>query len=205
MGGFTDIADSRLPAASPSIILEHHAGRPDIPEGRFTKIAEAALAPRRLGAGRFRRFRNAHEFAGEVLSRYQAHTDEAHRIVRDLFAQGKISIPEGASEHLILGHRIDAIATSRLRRWLKEEGIREGRDGVIRVNRRLYSPDGKSYRRPDIHIPEASLILDGTTGQKWRTTPQIADFIRNSGHNVTIVRPRRLGDLYTYSIPAGDY
>ena len=99
----------------------------------------------------------------------------------------------------MIGGRTDALARGYLRSWVRNtEGLLEGPDSIIQVNRWLRDPAGSgAYRIPDVRIRGANAIFDGTIGWKDASTPQIIDFRNFSGGNtVTIVRPTRLGGSY---------
>jgi hypothetical protein len=103
---------------------------------------------------------------------------------------------------LTVGQRTDGIARAALRSWLKSEQIVEGAGGVIQVNRYLRNPAGGTWRVPDIRIPGANIIFDGTIGKKTPGMAQIIDFRAFSGgNNVMIVRPTQLGGSYGLVFP----
>ena len=92
---------------------------------------------------------------------------------------------------------MDRFARSELQSWLRSEGITEGPGELIQVNRYLRDPGSDAYRIPDVRVPGAGTILDGTIGTKTSTTPQVIDFRAFSGgDNVIIVRPARIGGSY---------
>lgn len=93
---------------------------------------------------------------------------------------------------------MDNYARSQMRSWLASEGLFEGQGSVIQINRWLRDPTGSgAYRIPDVRIPSANVIFDGTIGIKTSSTPQVIDFGSFSGgNNVIIVRPTRLGGSY---------
>ena len=64
----------------------------------------------------------------------------------------------------------------------------------FQVNRRLYDPAGSgAYRIPDVYIPGANAIFDGTIAEKTNLLQQTIDFNSFSGGgNVTIIRPSGL-------------
>jgi hypothetical protein len=97
--------------------------------------------------------------------------------------------------HPFGGQRTDAYARDAIRGWVESENLA---DDVVLINRRLYEPgEGLAYRIPDIRVPDANLILDGTIGWKWGTTAQIGDFRAFSGARIIVVRPSALGGPYT--------
>lgn len=105
------------------------------------------------------------------------------------------------NDNLVIGSRVDRFARDGLRQWLAAEGIQEGAGRIIAVNRRLYDPLGSGpYRQPDVYIPGARLILDGSLEWKVATSPQILGFRAYSGGaNVTIIRPTVLPKGGSYS------
>jgi hypothetical protein len=156
-------------------------------------------APGRGGSFGGSRFSSAEDFASEAFTRYQRYTDEAYEAALRAEARGRLVVPEGMSRETIIGQRVDAAARIRMRRWLRSEGIGEGPGELVQVNRWLRDPFGSGrYRIPDVRIPGANSIMDGTIGYKWSSTLQIRDFSSFSGGNrITIVRPRALGGSYS--------
>ena len=90
-----------------------------------------------------------------------------------------------------------------LRDWLASEGIPHEAGDIIQVNRWLRDVAGSgAHRVPDVRIPGARTIFDGTIGWKSSTTPQVIDFHNFSGGDtVIIVRPTRLGGSYEIVFP----
>ncbi len=125
-----------------------------------------------------------------VSTSYQQFYNEAWQQTAARFNQGEIVVPAGQSWQTILGRETDAAARAQMRMFLQREGISEGAGGQVLLNRRLNDPSGSgAYRIPDVNIPGAGLILDGTIGTKTIMTPQIQDFINWSGSRVNIVSP----------------
>ena len=153
--------------------------------------------------GKYGRFGDAQTLADEAYLRYQRYTNDAYTAVMDAHERGRLSIPDGMSPETIIGQRTDAIARIRMSRWLENEGISEGPGSTVQLNRWLRDPSGSgNYRIPDVRIPDANLIMDGTIGFKWQTTPQVADFYSFSGGSrITIVRPTQLGGSYSLLPP----
>ena len=87
-----------------------------------------------------------------------------------------------------VGEKVDAVARKRLKAWLLKQGVSEGRDGTVQVNRWLRNPaKPKKYRIPDVRIGE--LVLDGTIGRKSIFTPQVRDYFKFGANRVIIIRP----------------
>ena len=115
---------------------------------------------------------------GNVTGAYQRFYNTGWQTVVQRFNQGEITIPAGQSWQTVLGQQVDQYARGALLNYLDNEGIQEGPGGQVLVNRQLLDPSGSgNYRIPDVQIPSASLILDGTIGSKNLLTPQIQDFI----------------------------
>ncbi|HEY7853078.1 MAG TPA: hypothetical protein VIB82_08885, partial [Caulobacteraceae bacterium] len=93
-----------------------------------------------------------------------------------------------------IGGRLDGLARDGIRQFVEDEGVREGSGELIQINRRLPDPDGSGASRfPDIYIPKAGVIFDGSLAPKFASSLQIADFGRFSGGAKTsIVRPSSL-------------
>ncbi len=125
-----------------------------------------------------------------ILAKYQNLYDRHYADTVRLAQQGAIQ-----GGHFAIGRRLDKLARMDLRSWLELEGIPEGPNEIVRINRRLPDPTGSGdYRVPDVYIPEAQTILDGSLTPKSGSTPQIGDFGRFSGRaKTTIVRPAGLG------------
>jgi hypothetical protein len=133
------------------------------------------------------------EFVDNVLIKYQNYYDQAYSLVMANVAQGRL--PNVAR---LIGLEVDGIARIQLRAWLKGEGISEGANSIISINRYLRNPSLYSnYRIPDIFIPSRNLIIDGSIALKHRGLSQIIDFRAfTNGGNIVIVRPTVLGGSY---------
>jgi hypothetical protein len=138
-------------------------------------------------------FRTMEEFGDAVFSQYQQLHDQGYAITMQQVSQGLVQ-----NDRTVIGTAIDTYARDGLRQWLFNEGIPEGSGQIIAVNRRLYDPLGTGlYRQPDVYIPGANLIMDGTIQQKTIFTPQTIEFNNFSGGaNVLIVRPSAEGGSY---------
>jgi hypothetical protein len=138
------------------------------------------------------------QFRDAVFDRYQQFYDMAYARV-----QARVAAKQMAGDALSVGQRTDRIARAALRSWLKAEQIVEGAGEVIQVNRYLRNPAGQNWRVPDIRIPGANIIFDGTISpSKMPSTAQIADFRAFSGgNNIVLVRPTQLGGSYGLVFP----
>ncbi len=138
-------------------------------------------------------YQTSAEFSDAALARYQQFYDQA-----DAIAQARITAGRMSSNPTVVGGWMDNYARSQMRGWLASEGLVEGEGGMTQVNRWLRDPTGSgAYRIPDVRIPSANVIFDGTIGMKTSSTPQVMDFIKFSGGDkVIIVRPTRLGGSY---------
>ena len=164
------------------------------------EAGDLAKAGQAVGAlGRYGRFNSADELAAEAFTRYQSYYDEGYERFKGAADRGALRSPGSMPIEVAIGQETDAFARGRMRAWLREEGIAEGPQGVIRVNRRLYDPDGSGrYRIPDVYIPDARLIMDGSLTAKTAQAPQVMDFHTYSGSNVTIVQPTQVGPSYSF-------
>jgi RHS repeat-associated protein len=125
-----------------------------------------------------------------VTTAYQNFYNQAWQEVVNDFNQGGTKVPAGQSWQTVLGQRTDAAARDMLNDYLNAQGIPEGPGGQVLVNRRLYDPSSSgAYRIPDVRIPSANLILDGTVGTKTPATPQVQDFMNWGNNRVNIVSP----------------
>jgi RHS repeat-associated protein len=126
-----------------------------------------------------------------IINNYQRYYSEAWSQVVNDFNKGNITIPAEMNWKTVLGQRTDAIARNRLINFLRREGIPEGPQTDVLVNRWLRDPSGSGkYRIPDVRLKTTRTILDGTIGNKTVTSPQIQDFIQFSGgDNVIIIKP----------------
>ena len=133
------------------------------------------------------------QFRDAVFDRYQQFYDQA-----DAIAQARIAARRLSSDPKVVGGFMDRFARDQMRDWLASELISEGAGSVIQVNRYLRNPAGANWRVPDIRIPGANIIFDGTISpSKIASTPQIVDFrLFSGGNHVVIVRPTRLGGSY---------
>jgi hypothetical protein len=144
-------------------------------------------------------FTTPDELASEVLSRYQKYSDLAYDRALRADAAGRLKVRPGVSQATRVGQYTDRIAQSMLKGWLKSEGIPNSPNGLVRINRWLRDPAGTGlYRIPDVRVPSANMIFDGTIGYKWSSTPQVVDFMNfSAGDQVVIVRPGQLGGSYS--------
>jgi hypothetical protein len=133
------------------------------------------------------------EFDQAVRARYQTFYNQA-----DTIAQARIAAGQLENDPTIVGAFMDRFARGQMRAWLASEGIQEGPGSLIQVNRWLRDPAGTgAYRIPDIRIPGADTIYDGTIAPKGWDTMQIRTFsIFARESNIVIVRPDRLGGSY---------
>jgi hypothetical protein len=130
------------------------------------------------------------EYRDAVGATYQQLYDQGYSLTVNRVNQGLV-----ANDPLVIGSEVDTFARDGLRQWsLNVEGIREGPGRIIQINRRLYDPSGSgAYRIPDVYIPGAGSIFDGTIAPKTAFMPQTVEFNAFSlGGNVTIVRPNQL-------------
>lgn len=133
------------------------------------------------------------EFTSTAFNNYQNFYNQSYDTVMQLVAQG--SIP---NIRRVIGIEVDTLARQQMRFWLSSEGISEGANSIISVNRRLYDPALNGlYRIPDIYIPGRSIIFEGSLAFKTHRAKQIIDFRNFSGNGkVIIVRPAILGGSY---------
>jgi hypothetical protein len=153
------------------------------------------LEPLGPGIGRSN-YQTLADFCDAVFRQYQRFYDEAYDIVTRQVALGLV-----ANNRTVMGREIDQVARVRLRDWLVgAEGLVERPDGLIAVNRRLYDPSGTGrYRQPDVYIPGARIVFDGSIQRKTRSMAQSVEFHTFSGNgNVIIVRPTREGGSYGF-------
>jgi len=134
-------------------------------------------------------YRSIDEFGDAALKQYQSFYDQHYEDVARLARN-----PAIPNSSFLIRRRVDGLARQNMREWLRSEGIPEGPGEVVQINRRLYDPAGSgAYRVPDVYIPDANTILDGSLAQKFGSNPQIANFGRFSGGaRTTIVRPSSL-------------
>ncbi len=130
------------------------------------------------------------EFDAAVGGKYQQLVDRGYADTMDLVARGLVK-----NDPTVIGSRVDSIARTGLRDWLRNvEEIQEGPGQIIQVNRRLYNLVGTgAYRIPDVYIPGARSIYDATIADKSIVLPQTIAFrIFSGGGNITIIRPSTL-------------
>jgi hypothetical protein len=135
-------------------------------------------------------FKTIGEFRDAVAVKYQQLYNQAYSDTMNLVSQGLVE-----NDPLVIGSRVDGIARTGLRDWsLNVEGIQEGPGRILQINRRLYNPSGGgAYRIPDVYVPGARSIFDGTIALKNNMLPQTVDFnIFSGGGNVMIIRPAPL-------------
>lgn len=159
---------------------------------RSPGLMPAAEQPNFLGPGAQPRGLLETPSVGDTISsNYQRYYNDAARQVVTRFNRGEVSIPSGVRWRTTLGQQVDNIARLRLRNFLEREGIAEGPQERVRVNRWLRDPAGSGkHRIPDVMLDNSRRILDGTIGRKLLTDPQPTDFAAFSGgYDVRLIRP----------------
>jgi len=160
------------------------------------QVGEISVRP----AGPFGRFKSAEDFELEAYRQLQRFHNEAFAKIEQSIRTGSLTPPPGLPQPLFFGKELDAAVRNQFREWVRSEGIEEGPTGVVRINRRLYdqtaAPGAKRYRQPDVYVPQANSILEGTMAPKSWRTPQIRDYRAFSGANTTVVRPQARGTSY---------
>ncbi|MEM1052703.1 MAG: hypothetical protein AAGI28_11475, partial [Pseudomonadota bacterium] len=136
-------------------------------------------------------FRTSGEFADAVGSRYQAFYNDASKAALRSEAAGALRGLKATR----VGAEADRLSAARLQAFLRAEGISEGPGGLVQINRWLRDPSGSGkFVRPDVRIPAAGRIFDGTVGTKTYGSAQITGFRDYSGGDrITIIRPESLG------------
>ncbi len=97
------------------------------------------------------------------------------------------------------GSFLDLFATRQARDFVRAEGLVEGPRADVRINRRLYDATGRIHVRPDVYIPPARFLADGSVSNKTLSLNggQMSNMLSFSGANsILIVRPRSLGGSY---------
>ena len=144
----------------------------------------------------FGRFHSMKPLQDASLAKYQQIVDEAYEAAERAWEAGWLA--KGLNKNQAIGAHMDAIARTRLRQWYANEGIMEGRKGIVQVNRRLTDPVGEAYRIPDVRIGD--VILDASLEAKDMLKAQVVEFFKfGNPRKVIIVRPTRFGG--SYSIP----
>ncbi len=140
-------------------------------------------------------FRTTSEFADAVGVRYQKYVDEAFVIAERAEANGLLT----GLRNTRVGKEMDLISSRRLRAYLRSEGIPEGPNSLVQMNRWLRDPLGSgAYVRPDVHIPAAGRIFDATIAAKSYNSRQITRFGQYSnGDLITLVRPGQVGGSFS--------
>jgi hypothetical protein len=133
-------------------------------------------------------FRSSSDFAVTVGIRYQGFVDDAYIAAKRLEDGGLLR----GNRNTRVGDYVDRISSRELKAYLRSEGISEGPDGLVQMNRWLRDPNGSGlYVRPDVRIPAAGRIYDATVGDKAYDSPQITRFGQFSGGDlITIIRPK---------------
>lgn len=140
-------------------------------------------------------FKTSSEFAEAIGTRYQGFVDDAYVAGQRLEAKGLLR----GNASTRLGDYVDRISANRLQAFLRSEGIPEGPNGLVQMNRWLRDPSGTGlYVRPDVRIPAAGHIYDATVGFKAYNSNQITRFGQySSGDYITIIRPGPVGGSYS--------
>lgn len=133
------------------------------------------------------------EFNAEAYKRYQKHVDAAYEDATSAESEGLLR----GNKNTRVGDFVDRQSREGFLDWLDSEGVAEGPDGLVKVNRWLRDPSGSGkYVRPDVQLP--GLNMDATVGKKPPGTPQIeknAEF--SGGSPTTVVRPAQRGGSCT--------
>jgi hypothetical protein len=140
-------------------------------------------------------FKTSAEFAESVGARYQGFVDNAYVAAQRLEAKGLLR----GNPNTRVGDYVDRISSRDLKGYLASEGITEGPNSLVQMNRWLRDPAGTGlYVRPDVHVPSAGRIYDATVGFKAYNSTQIQRFGQYSGGNyITVVRPGPVGGSYS--------
>jgi hypothetical protein len=186
------------------VLLSHGAAADaaENPIWRTTRTPEFETAPAAGLAGRSPEtspqeagFGTHGQFVDAATNQYQKLQDHHYDQIAQRVAQGEIP-----DDPMIIGQRLDGEVRPEMRRWLGRQDIREGPGEIVRLNRRLYDQrphhdeqEPRPFRIPDLYVPGAGIILDGSMAAKTEEFPQIRDFRDFSqGANTVIIRPAGL-------------
>jgi hypothetical protein len=140
-------------------------------------------------------FQTTSELSDAIGVRYQTFVDEGHGLALDAEANGLLH----GNPNTRIGDFVDRYSAQGIREWLDAEGIAEGPNSMVQMNRWLRDPSGSGlYVRPDVRIPGAGSIFDATVDFKSYDATQIVRFGQYSGGDtITIVRPDSVGGSYS--------
>ncbi len=141
-------------------------------------------------------FRTTSELADAIGTRYQGFVDDAYVAAQRVEARDLLR----GNRNTRVGAEVDRLSSARLKDYLRSEGIPEGPNGLVQINRWLRDPAGSgAYVRPDVRVPGAGRIFDATVGTKSYNSTQITGFRSYSGGDrITIVRPQAFGSYSFY-------
>lgn len=136
--------------------------------------------------------------APSVEAQFQANSLRVATEAHDAFAQGvsngSITLNPKLPYNLQAGNFVDQQVRAANRVLAGQLGLDSS---SIRINQRLYAPDG-SYTVPDIYFPKSGNIIDYSYQLKTINTPQIQSFIKASPNGtITIVSPAQIRPIYT--------
>lgn len=181
----------RLPGTVEGVVAESASGGVALKAAPTVATAtpEVSIGPKIGRSG----YESWAEFNAEAYRRYQQYTDEAYDAA--LAAEEEGLLRGNASTRI--GSFVDDRTRARMASWFDYEGIPEGPDALVQLNRWLRDPAGTGeYVRPDVQLPGA--ILDATVGRK---SPDSRQLVRNDAYSggkpTTIVRPSQLGGSCT--------
>ncbi|SDD94543.1 RHS repeat-associated core domain-containing protein [Aquimonas voraii] len=130
-------------------------------------------------------YRDWAAFNAEAYRRYQSYVDDAYDAAIAAESEGLLR----GNKNTRIGDFVDRQSRDEFLDWLASEGISEGAESVIKVNRWLRDPAGTgNYVRPDIQLP--GIIMDATVGRKPPGTLQVMkNALYSNGLPTTVVRP----------------
>jgi hypothetical protein len=132
---------------------------------------------REIKLGNQGQFRGTLGLATAFKAEYQNQVDAAYaRSFNVRRLPGSDKLPD----HMRRGIFVDRQSNASMRVWLQRNGISEGNQGIVSIDRRLDRPEGNlstfEYRRPDVYIPSAEIIMDAKLSRLEDSNAQIRDF-----------------------------
>jgi hypothetical protein len=138
------------------------------------------------------------EFAEALHGVYQRATDRAYSAWMAMTPEQQRAT-SNRHPNAQMGSYIDEAARSEARIFVRGQGLMEGPGQEVRIGRRMYNSTGTRYVMPDIFVPGANYIADGSVSNKTLSmnNNQIANMLRYSGApQMALVRPTQLGGGY---------
>ena len=171
------------------------------PRGTDGGQARAVLLPRSgspPGAIGRSRFQSWDAFAKALLGAYQAGYEKGDARWASLSPEERAATSK-RHPNTQKGSFLDEAGRAAAREFVRSEGLREGPKESVQIGRRLYNQARTQYVMPDVYVPAAGFLADGSVSRKTLSLNrgQLRNMQTFSGTNsIIVVRPSTLGGSY---------